>query len=67
MHVVPLEERSVELHNGARAALATLHRFDSGWQIDVVAEPDVPDLTDDDTLYPTLQAARDAALRLWLT
>jgi hypothetical protein len=61
-----MEERSVELHNGARAAVATLHRFENGWEIDVVAEPDLPDLTDD-SVYPTVQAARDAALKLWLS
>ncbi len=66
MQVVPMEERSVELHNGARAAVATLHRFENGWEIDVVAEPDLPDLTDD-SVYPTVQAARDAALKLWLS
>lgn len=67
MQVVPLEERSVELHNGARAAVATLHRFQNGWEVDVVVEPDLPDLTDDDKVYPTVQAARDAAMKLWLT
>ena len=67
MQAAPLEERLVELHNGARAAVATLHRFDNGWEIDVVVEPDAPDLTDDDSVYPTVQAARDVALKLWLS
>ncbi|WPB54961.1 hypothetical protein [Xylophilus sp. GOD-11R] len=65
MQAAPLEERSVELHNGCRAAVATLHRFENGWEIDVLVEPGQADLTDDDSVYPTVQAARDAAMKLW--
>jgi len=63
----PLEERTVELHSGTRAAVATLHRFDSGWTVDVVAEDGQPDRTDSDATYADLSAATKAAEKVWLT
>lgn len=64
--IQPIEERTVELHRGARAAVATLHRFDKGWVVDVVVEDGAPDRTDSDATYADILAAAKAAEKIWL-
>ncbi len=61
----PLEERTVELHSGSHSAIATLLHYSAGWVVDVIAEEGEPDVTDDGVTYPTLEAARVAAEKLW--
>ena len=63
---IPLEEKTVELHNGKRSAIATLHRLENGWVIDVIAEEGCADLAECDTVFTSFEQASRSAQAAWI-